>query len=100
MVLKREEVYKYFIQDGTLRRFISVDIHFREDEGLLGFIVADVNFDMFLVDTFVHGEILITFGLFFAIAEYEILMFHELMVEKEKITTKFSNLKQMNYFIL
>ena len=55
---------------------------------------------MFLWHIFAHREILIIFGLFFAITKYAILMFHELMVVKEEITAKFSNLKQINYFIL
>ena len=55
---------------------------------------------MFLRHIFAHREILIIFGLFFAITKYAILMFHELMVVKEEITAKFSNLKQINYFIL
>ena len=55
---------------------------------------------MFLRHIFVHREVLIIFGLFFAITKYAILMFHELMVVKEEITAKFSNLKQINYFIL
>ena len=67
-----------------------MDIHFCEDERLYGFIVADVNFDMFFMDTFVHGEILkLLWNLFFAIAEYAIFVFHELTVVKEEITANF-----------
>ena len=55
---KTRKSLKNFYQDVTLRRFISVDIHFCEDERLYGFIVADVNFDTFFMDTFVHGGIL------------------------------------------
>ena len=73
---------------------------FLRDEHLLEFIVADVNFGMFLWHIFVHREILIIFGLFFAITKYAILMFRDLMVVKEETTAKFSNLKQINYFIM
>ena len=72
---------------------------FLRDEQLLEFIVADVNFGMFLWHIFVHREILI-FGLFFAITKYAILMFHVLMVVKEETTAKFSNLKQISEVVI
>ena len=73
---------------------------FLRDEQLLEFIVADVNFGMFLWHIFVHREILIIFGLFFAITKYAILMFRVLMVVKEETTAKFSNLKQISEVVI
>ena len=51
-------------------------IHFCEDERLYGFIVADVNFDMFFMDTFVHGEILkLLWNLFLQLPNMQFLCF-------------------------
>ena len=55
---------------------------------------------MFLRHIFAHREILIIFGLFFAITKYAILMFHDLMVVKEETTAKFSNLKQISEVVI
>ena len=51
-------------------------IHFCKDERLYGFIVADVNFDMFFMDTFVHGEILkLLWNLFLQLPNMQFLCF-------------------------
>ena len=53
-----------------------MDVHFCEDGRLYGFIVTNVNFDMFLVDTFVHGEILkILWNLFLQLLTMQFLCF-------------------------
>ena len=71
------------------------------DERLLRFIVADVNFDMFLLNIFAHGEILIIFGLFFVIAKYAILMFHNLMVERRNYSKIFkSETNKLFHFVV